>query len=133
MAAFRFELVSPEGLVFSGGVESVIVPGTEGEFMVLENHTPLMSMLKPGVVTVEREGASQMRLFVHSGFADVSSDGLTLLAERAIPVEELDAARIDADIMNAEEDVNDAETDEGRRLALERLDQLREVKAALRI
>jgi F-type H+-transporting ATPase subunit epsilon len=133
MAAFHFELVSPEKLVFSGDVESVIVPGTEGEFTVLENHAPLMAMLKPGIVTVEETAARKARLFVRGGFADVSSGGLTILAERAIPVEELDAAKIDADIKDAEEDLNDAETDRARRLASEKLDQLREVKAALRI
>jgi len=133
MAAFRFELVSPEKLMFSGDVESVIVPGTEGEFTVLKDHAPLMAMLKPGIVTVEANASSKTRLFVRAGFADVSSGGLTILAERAIPVEELDAAKIDADIKDAEEDVNDAETDRAQRLAREKLDQLREVKAALRI
>ena len=93
-----------------------------------------MAMLKPGIVTVEANASSQeARLFVRGGFADVSSGGLTILAEQAIPVEELDAAKIDADIKDAEEDVNDAETDEAQRLAREKLDQLREVKAALRI
>jgi F-type H+-transporting ATPase subunit epsilon len=133
MAAFHFDLVSPEKLLFSGNVESVIVPGTEGEFTVLKDHAPLMAMLKPGIVTVEETAAKKARLFVRAGFADVSSGGLTILAEQAIPVEELDAAKIEADIKDAEEDVNDAETDEGRCLALEKLDQLREVKAALRI
>ena len=113
MAAFHFELVSPEKLVFSGDVESVIVPGTEGEFTVLKDHAPLMAMLKPGIVTVEETAAKKTRLFVRGGFADVSSGGLTILAEQAIPVEELDAAKIEADIKDAEEDVNDAETDEG--------------------
>jgi F-type H+-transporting ATPase subunit epsilon len=133
MAAFHFDLVSPEKLLFSGSVESVIVPGTEGEFTVLKDHAPLMAMLKPGIVTVEETAAKKARLFVRAGFADVSNGGLTILAEQAIPVEELDAAKIDADIKDAEEDVADAETDEGRRLAREKLDQLREVKAALRI
>jgi F-type H+-transporting ATPase subunit epsilon len=133
MAAFHFDLVSPEKLLFSGPVESVIVPGTEGEFTVLKDHAPLMAMLKPGIVTVEETAAKKARLFVRAGFADVSSGGLTILAEQAIPVEELDAAKIDADIKDAEEDVADAATDEGRRLAREKLDQLREVKAALRI
>jgi F-type H+-transporting ATPase subunit epsilon len=133
MAAFHFDLVSPEKLLFSGSVEAVIVPGTEGEFTVLKDHAPLMAMLKPGIVTVEETAAKKARLFVRAGFADVSNGGLTILAEQAIPVEELDAAKIDADIKDAEEDVADAATDEGRRHAREKLDQLREVKAALRI
>ena len=133
MAAFHFELVSPEKLLFSGEVESVIVPGTEGEFTVLKDHAPLMAMLKPGIVTVEETAAKKARIFVRAGFADVSSGGLTILAEKAIPVEELDAMRIEADIKDAEEDVTDAKTDEAQSLAREKLDQLRELKAALRI
>lgn len=133
MAAFRFELVSPEKLLFSGAVESVVVPGTEGEFTVLKDHAPLMAMLKPGIVTVEESAEKKARLFVRGGFADVSKDGLTILAEQAIPVEELNAAKIDADIKDAEEDVTDAASDEVRRLASEKLDQLREVKAVLRM
>jgi len=133
MDTFRFELVSPERLMFSGEVLSVIAPGTEGEFMVLPGHAPLMSVLKPGLVTVEENETKSLRLFVRGGFADVSSDGLTILAEQAIPVEELDSAKIDSEINDAEEDVNDATSDEVRRIAQERLDQLREVKEALRI
>ena len=133
MDTFRFELVSPERLLFSGDVLSVIAPGTEGEFMVLPGHAPLMSVLKPGIVTVEENETKSLRLFVRGGFADVSSDGLTILAEQAIPVEELDSAKIDSEINDAEEDVNDATSDEVRRIAQERLDQLREVKEALRI
>jgi F-type H+-transporting ATPase subunit epsilon len=133
MDTFPFELVSPERLLFSGEVLSVIAPGTEGEFMVLPGHAPLMSVLKPGIVTVEETAAKTSRLFVRGGFADVSSTGLTILAEQAIPIEELDTAKIEAEIKDAEEDVKDAQADEVRRLAVERLGQLLEVKEALRI
>lgn len=133
MDTFPFELVSPERLLFSGEVLSVIAPGTEGEFMVLPGHAPLMSVLKPGIVTIEEASAKTSRLFVRGGFADVSSVGLTILAEQAIPIEELDTAKIEAEIKDAEEDVKDAHADEVRRLAVERLDQLLEVKEALRI
>lgn len=128
--AFTFELVSPERLLFSGEVRSVVVPGMEGEFTVLEHHAPLMATLKPGIVTVE-ESAATRRLFVRGGFAEVSSAGLTILAEQAIPYEDLDSAKIDSDIRDAEEDAADAQTDETRRLASERLSQLRELRAAL--
>ena len=131
MDTFRFELVSPEKLLFSGDVLSVIASGTEGEFMVLPGHAPLMSVLKPGIVTVEETDAKSLRLFVRGGFADVSSKGLTILAEQAVPVDELDTAKIDTEIRNAEEDLKDAEGDETRRLAQEKLDQLQEVKEAL--
>ena len=131
MTAFHFELVSPEKLVFSGEVDSVVVPGAEGEFTVLAQHAPLMAVLKPGVLRVEGGSATSSRLFVRGGFADVSPKGLTILAEQAIPVEELSAATIDAEIRDAEEDLADAQTDEARRLASEQLDRLREVRAAL--
>jgi F-type H+-transporting ATPase subunit epsilon len=130
MAAFHFELVSPERLLFSGDVEAVAVPGTEGQFTVMKGHAATMSTLKPGIVEVDR-GSSKQRLFVRGGFADVSSTGLTILAEQAIPVEELDLARIEREIKNAQEDVADATGDEARRMAVEKIAQLQEVKAAL--
>ena len=131
MAAFHFELVSPERLLFSGNVEAVVVPGAEGEFTVLRDHAPLMTTLKPGIVVVDESASKTSRLFVRGGFADVSAEGLTILAEQAVPVEELDAAKIEAQIKNAEEDVADATSDEVKRLASEKLDQLRELRAAL--
>lgn len=133
MASFVFELVSPEKLLFAGEVEAVVVPGTEGEFTVLKDHAPLMSTLKPGVVTVNETATKRSRLFVRGGFADVAPTGLTILAEMAVPVEDLDAARIDAEISDAQEDVADATSDEARRLAQEKLDQLSELRAALQI
>jgi F-type H+-transporting ATPase subunit epsilon len=130
MAAFHFELVSPERLLFSGDVEAVAVPGTEGQFTVMKGHAATMSTLKPGIVEVDR-GSSKQRLFVRGGFADISASGLTILAEQAIPVEELDLARIEREIKNAQEDVADATGDEARRMAVEKIAQLQEVKAAL--
>jgi len=130
MPSFQFELVSPERLLFAGEVDSVVVPASEGQITVLKDHAPFMSTMKPGVVEVS-DGARTQRLFVRGGFADVSAKGLTILAEQAVTVEELDLAAIDAEIKNAEEDFNDARTDDARRAASERLSQLREVKAAL--
>ena len=131
MAAFPFELVSPEKLLFTGEVESVVVPGTEGEFTVLKDHAPLMSTLKPGVVTIAEAGAKVTRLFVRGGFADVNPAGLTILAEVAMPIEELDGARIDIEIQDASEDLASATGDEPRRKAQEKIDQLRELRAAV--
>ena len=133
MAAFHFELVSPERLLFAGNVEAVVVPGAEGAFTVLQDHAPVMSVLKPGIVEVDETATKKQRLFVRGGFADVSSTGLTILAEQAIPLEDLDAAKIDAQIQDAEEDLSDATSDEGKRLAAEKLAQLREVRAVLSI
>ena len=133
MAAFHFELVSPERMLFSGAVEAVVVPGAEGAFTVLKDHAPVMSVLKPGIVEVDESATKKQRLFVRGGFAVVSATGLTILAEQAIPVEELDAAKIDAQIKDVEEDLSDATSDEGKRIAAEKLDQLREVRAVLSI
>jgi F-type H+-transporting ATPase subunit epsilon len=131
MAAFHFELVSPERLLFAGDVEAVVVPGSEGQFTVLKDHAPLMTTLKPGVVEVDETGSRKQRLFVRGGFADVNAAGLTILAEQAIPLEELNVATLDREIKNAEEDVADAKSDETRRAAEQKLAQLREVKDVL--
>jgi len=133
MAVFHFDLVSPEKLLFSGPVESVVVPSVEGEFMVLKDHAPVMAMLKPGVVHFEDDKGGKRNLFVRGGFADVANNVLTILAEQAIALEDLDAAALDLEIKNAEEDVADAKGDETRQRAAERLEQLREVKTALKL
>lgn len=131
MAAFHFELVSPERLLFAGDVESVVVPASEGHMTVLKDHAPVMATLKPGVVEIDETGARKHRLFVRGGFADISSGGLTILAEQAIPLEELDVAALDREIKNAEEDQADATSEEAKRAATEKVGQLRELKAAL--
>jgi F-type H+-transporting ATPase subunit epsilon len=131
MPAFHFELVSPEKLIFTGDVEAVVVPGTEGEFTVLKDHAPLMSTLKPGVVSVEATAGAKTKLFVRGGFADVAPSGLTILAEFAIPLEELDSAKLGTDIASAEGEIASAHTDETRRVAVEKRDQLIELKTAL--
>jgi F-type H+-transporting ATPase subunit epsilon len=133
MAAFRFELVSPEKLVFSGDVEAVVVPGTEGEFTVLKDHAPLISTMKPGVVVIDETPAKKLRLFVRGGFAEVAPSGLTILAEQTIPLADLDTARLGAELTNFEAEVADAKTDEARRDAQEKRDQLLELRAVLKI
>ena len=133
MASFHFELVSPERLLFAGEVESVVVPGSEGQFTVLRDHAPFMSTMKPGVVEVVESASKTLRLFVRGGFADVSPTGLTILAEQAVAVEDMSAERIDAEIRNAEEDLSDAQSDEARRVAAEKIAQLRETKAVLEL
>ncbi|CAJ0883874.1 F-type H+-transporting ATPase subunit epsilon [freshwater sediment metagenome] len=131
MAAFHFELVSPEKLLFSGDVESVVAPGAEGQFTVLKDHAPVMTTLKSGVVTVAGGDGKVEKLFVRGGFADVSASGFTILAELALPLSDLDPAKLDGDIKNAREDVADAKSDEARRSASDKLAQLEEMRAAL--
>jgi F-type H+-transporting ATPase subunit epsilon len=131
MTTFHFELVSPAKLLFEGPVESVVVPGVEGDMTIMANHAALMTSLRPGVVTVA-DGKSSKRLFVRGGFADVNAKGLTILAEQATPVEELSADAIAKEMQNAEEDLRDAKTDEAKRAAAEKLGQLKDVMAVLR-
>ncbi len=131
MAAFAFELVSPERILFSGDVDQVVVPGTEGDFAVLKDHAPLMSSLRAAVLTIDAAGKPTQRMFIRGGFADVSPNGLTVLAEQAIPVEEVtpDTLHAEAEISQAEFDK--ATTDEGRRAATERLAQIMELRTGL--
>jgi len=132
MATFHFELVSPDKQMFSGEAESVLVPGSEGDFVVLKDHAPVMSALKPGVIAIEDAAGKHKRIFVRGGFADVSPAGLIVLAETALPEGELDAARLDQEIRDTEEDLADA-PDEQKRLWQEKLDRLRELKDALKL
>ncbi len=131
MSAFHFELVSPEKLLFSGDVESVVAPGAEGQFTVLKDHAPVMTTLKSGVVTVAGGDGKVEKLFVRGGFADVNGAGFTILAELAVPLSEIDVAKLEADIRNAREDVADAKSDETRRAANEKLAQLEEMRASV--
>jgi F-type H+-transporting ATPase subunit epsilon len=127
---FQFELVSPERLLMSEPVDQVVVPGSEGYFTVLKGHAPYMSTLKPGVVDVLR-GNQTERIFVRGGFADVNVSGLTILAEQAIPLAEVDPADLAQDVQNAQEDINDAKDGAARDAAELRLHQLKEVQASL--
>jgi F-type H+-transporting ATPase subunit epsilon len=129
MATFRFDLVSPEQMVFSGEVEHVVVPGTEGEFGVLAGHAPLVAMLKPGVLRIL--GPNEQRIMVVGGFAEVSPDGLTVLADIAMPVEEVDRDVIAGQIKDTEEDLADSKDDAKRDKLRTKLEQLRAVQDAL--
>lgn len=128
---FNFELVSPERLLLSEQATEVVVPGMDGYFTVMAHHAPLMSTIKPGVVDAKLASGGERRIFVRGGFADVSPSGFMILAELAMPLEELDAARLDSEIRDAEEDVADAVSDAAKLAAQTRLDQLKELKEAL--
>jgi F-type H+-transporting ATPase subunit epsilon len=132
MALFHFELVSPDKQLFNGPAQAVLVPGGEGDFQVLRDHAAVMAALRPGVVSVEEEGGKTSRYFVRGGFVDVNPGGCILLAETALPAEEVNAAQLDEEIRHAEEDLADA-TDDNKRLAQEKLDRLRELKDAMKL
>lgn len=127
-----FSLVSPEREVFHGDVDQVVVPGVEGEFGVLARHAPALSVLKRGVLKVI-DGASVQRIFVNGGFADVTPDGLTVLAEEAIDLASaaIDTAALDQEIRDSAEDLRDASNDAARAAAQERLARAEALKAAL--
>jgi F-type H+-transporting ATPase subunit epsilon len=131
MPLLHFELVSPERLLLSEEVASVTIPGTEGDMGILPDHAPVLSTLRPGIVVVTRESGEADQIFVRGGFAEVNPQGLTLLAETAIPIAELDAAALALHVKNLEEDVADAQDDETRRRAQEMLDHLKALEAAL--
>ena len=130
MAGLHFELVSPAKLLFSGDVDSVVLPGTEGEMTILPQHAPLLTSLRPGVVVVTSSKGAE-KIFVRGGFAEVNPKGLTVLAERAIPIAELDTAALAAQVKDAEEDVADATDDEAKRHAQENLDHLKALQGVL--
>jgi F-type H+-transporting ATPase subunit epsilon len=130
MATFHFELVSPERLIYTGDVNQVDVPGEEGEFGVFAGHAPYVATLKPGVLTIYGNGEPQ-RIVVYGGLAEMGSAGLTVLAEQAVPVAELNADAVAQAVKDAEEDVADAENEAARDKARSRLEQLQTLKAAL--
>ena len=129
--ALHFELVSPERLLYSGDVAEVDIPGAEGDMGILPGHAPVLSTLRPGVVTVTKEGGAKERIFVRGGFAEVNPQGLTVLAEVAVPIAELNAERLAQEVKDAQEDVSDAQDDETRRRAQENLDHLLALQSAL--
>ena len=126
MPDLHFEFVSPERVLFSGEVDQVDLPGAEGDMGILAGHAPLVTQLRPGIVTIFRGGAAEP-VVVIGGFAEVSPSGLTVLADRAMPRENFDSALLAAEIKDAEEDVADAGDDAQR----DRLDQLKALQAAL--
>ena len=96
-----FSLVSPERELYSGNVDQVDIPGTEGNFGVMPNHSPLMAAIRTGVITVTENGA-ETQFFVQGGFADVTPSGLTVLAEQAVAMSDLNKADVEAQIASVE-------------------------------
>jgi F-type H+-transporting ATPase subunit epsilon len=130
---FKFELVSPERLLVSGEVEQVLVPGAEGDMTVLAHHAPLLTTLRPGLLDIGYASGEHQRYFIRGGFAEVGPSGLTVLAETAVNLVELDAGRLAEAIKDAEDDVADAAGDIARDRAQTKLDHLRQVQTALNL
>ena len=131
--AFKFELVSPERLLVSGEVEQVLVPGAEGDMTVLAHHAPLLTTLRPGLLDIGFPGGEHQRFFIRGGFAEIGPSGLTILAETAIDLVELDTGRFAQAVKDAEEDVADATEDAARDRAKTKLDHLRQVQTTLNL
>jgi F-type H+-transporting ATPase subunit epsilon len=126
MATLHFELVSPERLVFSGEVDQVDVPGAEGDFGVLVGHAPLVTTIRPGILTVFTGGNAQ-KIVVLGGFAEVSAEGLTVLADLAEAVEDIDRAIVAKQIEETQKRI--AKTQAGSELdkLVTRMDHFKDV------
>jgi len=129
MATFHFDLVSPEKLAFSGEVDQVDVPGVEGDFGVLAGHAPVVASIRPGILTVT-SGGTQEKIIVLGGLAEVSDKGLTVLADVATSVQELDRAQFADMISSMEEKLAEHEGSELDR-AIERLDHFKSIQIQL--
>jgi F-type H+-transporting ATPase subunit epsilon len=126
----HLDFVSPERVLISGDVDQVDLPGAEGDMGILAAHAPLVTTLRPGIVTVYRDGKREP-IVVTGGFAEVGPGGLTVLADKAVPRENFDLAMLSSEIKDAEEDLADA-TDAAQRDKIARhLEQLKALQAAL--
>jgi F-type H+-transporting ATPase subunit epsilon len=126
----HLDLVSPERVLISGDVDQVDLPGVEGDMGILAAHAPLVTTLRPGIVTVYRDGKREP-IVVTGGFAEVGPGGLTVLADKAVPRENFDLAMLSAEIKDAEEDVADATDPAQRDKIVRHLEQLKALQAAL--
>src|SRR5487761_474860 len=124
MAALHFEFVSPESVLFSGDVDQVDLPGSEGDMGILPGHAPLVTTLHPGIVNIFR-GGQREPVVVIGGFAEVSPAGLTVLADKAVARADFDMAVLAAEIKDAEEDLADAKDDSLRDKLGRQLEQLK--------
>jgi len=126
MATFHFDLVSPEKLAFSGEVDQVDVPGVEGDFGVLAGHAPVVAVIRPGLLTVTT-AATHQKIIVLGGLAEVSDTGLTVLADVATSIQELDRAKFADTISEMEAKLAEKEGSELDH-AIERLDHLKSIQ-----
>jgi F-type H+-transporting ATPase subunit epsilon len=130
MPGLHFEFVSPESVLFSGDVDQVDLPGSEGDMGILPGHAPLVTTLRPGIVTIFR-GGQREPVVVIGGFAEVSPAGLTVLADKAVARADFDSALLADEIRDAEEDVADSKDDALRDKLARHLEQLKSLQAAL--
>jgi F-type H+-transporting ATPase subunit epsilon len=125
-----FELVAPERLLASERVDMVVAPGAEGDFGVLPQHSLFMSLLRPGVIEIHDGGAIRQRIFVGGGFAEVNERGCIVLAEEALPVEDIVPEQARKRLKDAQDDLAEA-TNEVDRARLEREIAIAEAQLAV--
>ena len=112
--SFNFELVSPEKLLLSGAVSEVVLPGSEGEMTVMANHAPVMTTIRPGVLTVKSASGQTDRFVVFGGFADILPTGCTVLAESALAVAEFSKDLLTKRLQEAKDDLANASSDDAK-------------------
>ena len=123
----EFELVSPEKLLLSKGVDMVVVPGSEGDFGVLPRHSPLISAIRPGVIKVYEGNQITDTIFIAGGFAEVTPARCTVLAEEALPTGEIESGVVEQELKDLRDDLLDAKTDI-EKAAIERKISIAEAK-----
>ena len=129
MATFHFDLVSPEKIAFSGEVDQVDIPGTEGDFGVLAGHAPVIAGVRPGIITVTA-GSQREKIIVLGGIAEVSEQGLTVLTLVATSLAELDRRQLADEVSEMEAKLEEKEGSEFDH-ALERLDAFKSIQQEL--
>src|SRR5579862_4006040 len=127
-----FELVSPEKLLLSEDVEMVVVPGGEGNFGVLPGHALFISTVRPGVIDVYEGNRVSERIFVSGGFAEVTPERCTVLADEAVPISSLDRGEIEQQARNLTTALASINEQAGRAQGSERDQLLAEAASAER-
>ncbi len=127
----EFELVSPERLLLSRPVDMVVVPGGDGDFAVLPGHALLMSTVRGGVIDMYEGDTISTRIFVAGGFVEVTAERCTVLAEEAIPLDDIDRGTAESRLKDAELAVDDARDDDDRAAAEAKLDVAKALIEAL--
>jgi F-type H+-transporting ATPase subunit epsilon len=130
MASFQFDLVAPDKLLFSGEVDQVDLPGAEGDFGVLADHAPMVVLLRPGVISVIVGGQAE-RIVIFGGFAEISPQGLTVLADNASAIQDLDPTVLAQRIAETEDKIKKLEPGSAHDRQLERLDHLKTIGTQL--
>ncbi len=124
---FKFELVSPERVVLEADAEQVVVPGSEGDFAILPQHAPIVSTLRPGILNIDLPDGSK-RVYVDGGFAQMDNETLTILVERSLVVDEVDADTIADEVAAAEKALSGATSDEAVKAANDALSALKTLR-----